>query len=83
MIHDIGHSGLTVEMAGADETNDGPAADYGVYLRDRRGEIVSWTGDEWIEDPTVVASIVNCILIATTEGPDELRNQLGNGAWDA
>ena len=63
MIH-VFPSGFQVEMVGADETADYDATNYGIYLRDALGEeIVSWTGQEWIEDPSVVASIVNAICI--------------------
>ena len=61
MIHRLA-SGLVVEMVVADESDD-RAQNYGVYLSDAAGQIMSWTGDEWIEDPRVVASIVNAVAV--------------------
>jgi len=34
-------------------------------------EVVHWTEDEWIEDPTIVPAIVNAIHLAHTD-PDKL-----------
>ena len=47
-----------------------------VYLRDNKGEITSWVQDEWKQDPTVVLSIVNAIVIGFTKGPAELRQMI-------
>lgn len=66
MIHTV--NGIKIDMVGADETNGYDATEYGVYVYGRDGEeIVSWTGDEWIEDPSIVAAIVNAICSAITE----------------
>ena len=32
-----------------------------IALHDRKGEIVRWVMDEWVEDPSVVLSIVNAV----------------------
>lgn len=56
-------NGTTVHMVDASETGTYLAADYALYITDAYGnEIVSWTGDEWIEDPSTVAAMVNAIL---------------------
>lgn len=71
------NKGFTVEMIGRDGA--GPENDpeeYGIYLGDEDSEIVAWTGTEWIEDPTVVASIVNAIMMGVIHGPDALRESI-------
>lgn len=46
----------------------------GVYIYDHNGvEIVSWTEDEWEQDPSVVASIANALVIFYTEGEYALK----------
>ncbi len=71
----IAPNGLTVEMVGADETEFGD--EYAVYIGDGEGEIVMWTADEWIEEPKVVASVVNAIMMGTVQGPAALRASIG------
>lgn len=39
-------------------------------------EIVGWTMQEWIEDPTVVTSIFEAIIIVANEGTEELARIL-------
>lgn len=49
-----------------------------ISICDRFGsEIVMWHEDEWKEDPSVVFSIANAILIAKTEGEQSLKKILG------
>ena len=36
-------------------------------------EIVGWNIDEWSEDPNVVFSIVNAVLLKVTDQPELLR----------
>ncbi len=81
MIHRL-PNGLEVEMVGADETDSYDAGEYGVYVRDAKGEeLTSWTGDEWIEDPSIVAAIVNLIMHGAIEGPESLAERLAPQPW--
>lgn len=47
-----------------------------IYLRDGSEELVMWVQDEWIEDPSLVWSIVNAVRIGYEAGPEELRRIL-------
>lgn len=47
-----------------------------VYIYGHAQEIVSWTQDEWAEDPTVVISIMNAILFGIENGPDALAKTI-------
>lgn len=55
----------------------------GVYLHDELGEIVCWVDDEWIEDPTVVASIVRAVKMLYTEGGLALRKFINHPVQSA
>lgn len=54
-------------------------------------EIVMWSDAEWIEDPSLVQTIVNAVLVGVTEGADALWARLpaeaaelaSNRAWAA
>lgn len=50
-----------------------------IYLRDDKGEIVSWTQKEWEEDPSVVVSIVNAVKLYAFFGPERLRHTIEAG----
>lgn len=45
----------------------------GISIIDWEGEIVYWHKDEWAEDPEVVFSIANAIVIALTESPAAVK----------
>lgn len=48
-----------------------------IYIYDDNGtEIVSWTEQEWIDDPSIVPSICNAIYIRLTEGAQGLREAI-------
>ena len=47
-----------------------------IRILDSHGEIVSWTEEEWIEDPQVVFSIVNAVRLGTLHGGDYLRRKI-------
>lgn len=42
---------------------------------DDEAELVGWTEQEWIEDPQVVFSIANAVMLSVTD-PAELRAKL-------
>lgn len=44
-----------------------------IICDDNDEEIVAWTENEWIEDPTVTIAIANAIHMFYTEGPEYLR----------
>lgn len=56
--------------------------DESIQLLDRHGEIVSWHQDEWIEDPSVVFSIVNAILKGIFESPAAVRALINQDKGD-
>lgn len=53
----------------------------GIYKDAFGGELLYWTQQEWEEDPTVVFSIVNAVVMALND-PDELRRKIDEG-WKA
>lgn len=52
--------------------------DVDVVLKDDDKELIVWTSDEWKEDPSLVAVIVNAVRVGYTEGPDGIRSRLNN-----
>ena len=52
--------------------------DGSIHIMDGDKEIVSWVQKEWEEDPSIVLSIINAVLIVLTEGPDKLREVIGS-----
>jgi len=51
--------------------------DTNITLRDGKDELIMWTSDEWKEDPSLVAVIVNAVCIGYTDGPNEIRKRIG------
>lgn len=45
-----------------------------ISIFDNKGEVVMWTEQEWVEDPSIVFSITNAVKMAV-EGKD-LRKKL-------
>jgi hypothetical protein len=48
----------------------------GVYIVDDQGEVVSWTKDEWAEDPWAVTAAVCACILAARRGPAAVRQSL-------
>lgn len=51
-------------------------SDNEIRLMDGDDEIVMWSSDEWKEEPSLVAVIVNAVRIGYTEGPNAIRERL-------
>lgn len=50
--------------------------DIDITLYDGDTEMIVWTSDEWREDPSLVAVIVNAVRIGYEDGPDAIRERL-------
>jgi hypothetical protein len=53
-----------------------------VAIGDELGEIVYWDQNEWIEDPSLVETIVNAVAISISEGGATLRLMLSPEVQD-
>lgn len=63
---------IRIKYAEPDDNNRGS----GIYLHDSKGEIVCWVDDEWIEDPSIVLTIVGAVQMGLTEGAAAMRKLL-------
>lgn len=60
--------------------SEGSAA-HQVTIYGYNSEIISWDQQEWIEDPSVVIAIVNCIAMGAEKGAFEVAKMVGKD-WD-
>lgn len=56
------------------------SGDYGdetveIYFADDASEIVMWTQEEWVREPSLVAKIAEVICCGILHGPESLREQ--------
>lgn len=55
--------------------------DDAIYIMSRDREIVSWTEQEWIDEPSVALAIASAVYTLTVFGPDTLAKMIGK-SWD-
>lgn len=56
--------------------------DIDIVLKHGDEEIVMWTSDEWKEDPSLVAVIVNAVRIGYEQGSQAVKEPIEKGIYD-